>query len=59
MLQTAGRRWVAVEEGAHAVAGLVQGHPLCADDSHASDRGGVTAKIQDNTLKLCDGRGQG
>ena len=50
---------MAVEEGAHAVAGLVQGRPLCADDSHASDRGGVTAKIQDNTLKLCDGRGQG
>ena len=31
------------EESARAVAGQVLGRPLCADDRHASTKGGVTA----------------
>ena len=59
VLQTPVRRRGTKEEGAHAVAGLVPGCPLCADDGYASSRGGATARVaRVNGPKRCECRGQ-
>ena len=55
VLQTPVRRREAGEKGAHAVARLVPGCPICADEGYASEREGVTARgARVNGSQRCD-----